>query len=82
MKYARRQGRVCFANQDRIGQINVPTLFIAGAEDSAAVPTLMEPLLTLLPNTEMHIVPDAGHIVNMENPDNFNETLTNFLNRL
>ena len=42
---------------------------MAGAEDSAAGPKLMEPLLKLLPNTEMHIVPNAGHIVNMENSD-------------
>ena len=68
--------------QERIGQINVPTLFMAGAEDSAAGPKLMEPLLKLLPNTEMHIVPNAGHIVNMENSENFNQTLKKFLNSL
>ena len=35
-----------------------------------------------VPGAELHVVPDAGHISNMENPDSFNQGLTGFLNRL
>jgi pimeloyl-ACP methyl ester carboxylesterase len=57
-------------------------LFISGADDPAAGPDEMAPLLDMLPGTKMHIVPDAGHIANMENPENFNKALTDFLNNL
>ena len=66
----------------RIEKIKVPTLFISGAEDPAAGPHEMAPLLDMLPGTEMHVVPDAGHIANMENAENFNAALTGFLNSL
>ena len=66
----------------RIEKIKAPTLFISGAEDPAAGPHEMAPLLDMLPGTKMHVVPDAGHIANMENADNFNSALTGFLNSL
>ena len=66
----------------RIEKIKSPTLFISGAEDPAAGPHEMAPLLDMLPGTKMHVVPDAGHIANMENADNFNSALTGFLNSL
>jgi pimeloyl-ACP methyl ester carboxylesterase len=42
----------------------------------------MAPLLDMLPGTTLHVVPNAGHIANMENPENFNAALTGFLNSL
>lgn len=66
----------------RIEEIRVPTLFISGAEDAAAGPKSMEPLLAMVPSSSMHIVPNAGHIANMENPDNFNSALVSFLDNL
>tara|TARA_Y100001936_G_C16093335_1_gene688830 strand:+ start:6141 stop:6938 length:798 start_codon:yes stop_codon:yes gene_type:complete len=66
----------------RLDRIKVPTLFISGAEDSAAGPELMAPLLDMVAGTEMHVVPNAGHIANIENSADFNAALTGFLNSL
>ena len=42
----------------------------------------IRPMQAAVPGAELHVVPDAGHISNMENPDSFNQGLTDFLNRL
>jgi 3-oxoadipate enol-lactonase len=67
---------------DRLKRINVPTLFIGGEFDPAANPDYMRPMQEAIAGAEMHVVPDAGHISNMENPASFNDGLTGFLNRL
>lgn len=67
---------------DRLDRINLPTLFIGGEFDPAANPDFMRPMQEAIAGAEMHVVPDAGHISNIENPASFNDGLTGFLNRL
>ena len=59
-----------------------PSLVLAGAEDRAASPTAMNLFTTGLPSCESRIIADAGHMVNMEQPEEFNATLLDFLNGL
>ncbi len=66
----------------RIEKIKVPTFFISGEDDAAAGPKSMEPLLGMVSGSSMHVVPNAGHIANMENPEDFNAALLGFLNNL
>ena len=68
--------------QARLDRIMVPTLFICGEFDPAANPDYIRPMQQAVSGAELHVVPDAGHISNMENPGSFNQGLLDFLNRL
>ena len=67
---------------DKLGRINVPTLFISGEHDPAANPSYMGPMQEAVAGSELVVVPNAGHISNMENPPAFNTGLTDFLGKL
>lgn len=56
-----------------------PSLVVAGAEDRAASPNAVELLIAGLPRCESRIIQQAGHMVNMEQPEAFNATLLEFL---
>ena len=67
---------------DKLNRINVPTLFICGEYDPAANAAVMGPLKEAVAGSELVVVPDAGHISNMENPAAFNAGLADFLGKL
>ena len=56
-----------------------PSLVVAGAEDRAASPNAVELLIAGLPRCESRIIRQAGHMVNMEQPEAFNAALLEFL---
>jgi pimeloyl-ACP methyl ester carboxylesterase len=60
----------------------IPSLVISGAEDRAASPNAVELLTSGLPRCESRIIAHAGHMVNMEQPAEFNATLLGFLGSL
>ncbi len=68
--------------RDRLERIRVPTLFMCGEHDPAANPDYIRPMREAVPGAELVVIPDAGHISNMENPEFFNRGLTDFLTRL
>ena len=57
-----------------------PSLVIVGTEDQAASQSALERFKTGLPNCQSRIIAAAGHMVNMEQPGEFNEALLSFLN--
>jgi pimeloyl-ACP methyl ester carboxylesterase len=59
-----------------------PSLVLAGALDRAASPNAVEILRTGLPNCQTRVIERAGHMVNMERPEQFNAALIEFLNGL
>jgi pimeloyl-ACP methyl ester carboxylesterase len=65
---------------DLLAQISVPTLVLAGAEDkltpAASVGT---DLHEQIPNSQFAILPDAGHLANLEQPAAFTAELERFL---
>lgn len=58
--------------------IPFPTLVIAGGGDRLREPGY-EQALRRIPDVDVHVVPDAGHLVNIERPDVVNELLLAFL---
>lgn len=60
-----------------LAALEVPTLILNGAEDKANVPRAQE-LAATIPDAELRIVPDAGHIWNLQHPDLFTETIRTF----
>jgi len=63
----------------RLGEIRVPTLILGGARDKGAPPEALAAAAKAIPGAKHVIIPDAGHISNLENPAAFNAALTQFL---
>jgi pimeloyl-ACP methyl ester carboxylesterase len=65
-----------------LSAIKVPTAVIVGSQDKITPLPLSETMRSRIPGAELHIIPDAGHFSNAENPAAFNERLLSFLKRL
>ncbi len=59
--------------------ILVPTLILCGAEDVLTPVALSEFLFNTIPNSEMHIIKNAGHLSNLEQSETFNDHLHSFI---
>jgi 3-oxoadipate enol-lactonase len=59
-------------------QIAVPALIIAGENDAETPPAYARRIAAELRNAEIHIIDNAGHIVNLENPEQVNKRLRDF----
>ena len=60
-------------------EIRVPTLVLCGAEDVLTPPAEAEAMAAAIAGARLAIVPEAGHLANLENPDAFNAVLLAFL---
>jgi 3-oxoadipate enol-lactonase len=63
----------------RLGQIAAPTLVITGSRDMPDVATIARRLERGIPHVQAAIVPEAAHMLNMEQPRRFNELVLDFL---
>ena len=59
--------------------IAVPVLVIVGGEDRIATPAYAATLAAALPNARLVVIPGAGHVSNIEDPQAFNAALDAFL---
>ena len=59
--------------------IHCPTLIVVGEEDTLTPPALSEEMHRAIPGSELVIVPGAGHLSSVEQPDAFNSALAAFL---
>jgi pimeloyl-ACP methyl ester carboxylesterase len=67
---------------ERLSEIRIPTLIIAGKEDLLKPPDPYSKLInTSINNSELIIIPDAGHAVTHEKPEEFNSSVLNFLKK-
>ena len=60
-------------------QFNFPTHFIAGEHDKLASPSEMRGVASRVPNACFAIVEDAGHLINLEQPEQFNRLIRQFI---
>jgi 3-oxoadipate enol-lactonase len=72
----RRPGPPAF---DALEDLRVPALVISGQRDVPGFREMSAVLAARIPGAEHHEVPDAGHMVNMEQPDIVTALLTQFL---
>lgn len=63
----------------RLHEIEIPVLWVVGERDAAYV-EIGKRAVSLLPNAELWICPNAGHRVPWEQPDAFRARLREFLN--
>jgi 3-oxoadipate enol-lactonase len=65
----------------RLEDIHVPALVLNGEFDLESRRRAGEALSKLLPRAERKIIPGAGHLANLDNPQSYNEILRRFLQR-
>ena len=59
--------------------VGIPTLYVMGEEDYMFLPSI-EKLASLQSSVQLEVVPQCGHVVNVEQPTVFNTTTLHFLN--
>src|SRR5262249_58033499 len=59
---------VAFDRREALPCIAVPTLLVAGAEDTTAPPAMMERMASRIPGSRFAVIPGAGHLANLERP--------------
>jgi pimeloyl-ACP methyl ester carboxylesterase len=66
----------------RLNEIRVPTLIIAGGRDHPEVLRAAEVMAKAISQAEKVIIPDGAHLPNMEQPALFNQIVLDFLRRV
>lgn len=77
-------GREIFQRENllnEMGNIKNPILFMVGDEDIPRPPYESLEMHRLVKNSELVVIPHAGHISNLENPEFVNSQIINFMNK-
>jgi pimeloyl-ACP methyl ester carboxylesterase len=64
--------------RELLPRVNVPTLLIWGELDARAPMTVAHQLDEAIPETQLVVFPDCGHVSNLEQPARFNEAVRDF----
>ena len=72
-------GSVNCAAPLRIEEITAPTLIVVGDEDALTPPATSRDLMSRIPGSRMSVIDRAGHLSNIEQPEEFNRVLLAFL---
>lgn len=65
----------------RAKDIKIPTLYIMGAEDHLFLPSIKS-IVSKQASSSLFVVDNCGHVVNVEQPEQFNSTTIGFINAL
>ena len=65
--------------RDALPAIDVPTLLVYGGADIRAPMPVAEALHEAIAGSTLVVLPGAGHVCNLEQPDQFNDVLRSFL---
>ena len=68
--------------REQIGAITVPTLVVAGEDDPVTPLEMAENIVARIPGAELTVVPEAAHLVAVEQADAVSELLLEFLARM
>ncbi len=66
---------------DSLPNIRIPTLVVVGKKDRQYV-AASDYMVEKLPNAELVSIPNAGHAVNLHQPELFNRAAQKFLDRV
>lgn len=64
-----------------LGNIRVPTLVVVGSADRLTTVDMAKSIAADIPGSELSIIDGAGHLVNIEEPEQFNIIVVDFLRR-
>lgn len=62
-----------------LDKIEIPTHLIFGEDDAVTTPANARTMFERIPSTGLSIIKNAGHYSNLEQPEQFNQALINFL---
>ena len=62
----------------RLNDIKIPSLYVMGKEDHLFLPSIKEAVASYS-NAILHVVENAGHIVNVDQPNDFNRRVIKFI---
>jgi pimeloyl-ACP methyl ester carboxylesterase len=65
--------------RDRLGEVTTPTLIVCGDSDRSTHPDLSIEMWKKIPQSQLFIAPNAGHIVHLEHTEEFNSIVAKFL---
>ncbi|MFQ5967700.1 MAG: alpha/beta fold hydrolase [Acidimicrobiia bacterium] len=65
--------------RERLADIQAPTLVLVGEQDEETPPSYSRYLADNIPRSLLEIVPEAGHLLNLERPDAVNASIRRFL---
>lgn len=64
-----------------LSAIHCPTLVVVGEEDELTPPSLAKSIAEKIPNAQLEIIPKAGHLPNLEQPEQFNRLMFKHLQK-
>jgi 3-oxoadipate enol-lactonase len=67
---------------DSLSKINVPTLILVGEHDALTPVSAAKSMSEKIRQSELHIISNAAHLSNLENPEEFNKHLSGFLRQI
>ena len=62
--------------------LDVPVFLACGTDDELCPPQLHRDLAALIPRSDLHVVPGAGHMLPLEQPEALNRLLSQWLSRI
>jgi len=65
-----------------VGTITLPTLCIVGAEDRMTPPNYSQFLHEQIPSSKLELLPGAAHMLPLEQPDEYNVRVSNFISQI
>jgi pimeloyl-ACP methyl ester carboxylesterase len=66
----------------RVGEIRTPTLVVVGSIDNAVIHSGADHLIAGIPGAQKAVLEGAGHVPNIEQPDEFNRVVLDFLSQV
>ena len=69
-------------SSDLLGAIDVPTLVVVGEHDQPSPPEVGRAMHERISGSRFVVVPEAGHLTNLEAPDAFNRALADLLSEV
>lgn len=70
-----------YDTRDRLAEITLPTLVIWGEQDRLVPVGAAYSYEKRIPGSELHLIDDTGHMVQMERPARFNQVVEDFIAR-
>ena len=74
-----REHATTYALRPELKGLKAPTVFIYGDKDMEGPPSLAREMAALVPNGHCEIIPDAGHLVWLDQPNSCMRIINEFL---
>jgi 3-oxoadipate enol-lactonase len=79
LQSAHEEPEVLWPEPAPLESLAIPTLVVVGADDKPDFRAIAQHLAEHIPDSELAVVPDAGHLVGVDQPDELNRLLLDFL---